>query len=85
LTPLSKAIGRRLRELRLDAEISQAELGRRAGIHRPIVGRLERGLHVHDLDSLQRYARALDIDLLTVLAPVDIDGLVSIDGRFAHV
>lgn len=68
---LASHVGARLRSLRLDAELSQAELAARAGTHRPIIGRLERGLHVPELDVLARMARALDVDVLTVLAPLD--------------
>lgn len=68
---LALHIGERLRALRLDAELSQRELAARAGTHRPIIGRLERGLHVPDLDVLAGVARALDVDVLTVLAPLD--------------
>lgn len=79
---LAKAVGAELRRLRLEAELTQAEVGRRAGIHRPIVNRLERGLHAQDLDSLRRYAGALELDLLDVLAGVDVDGLVRVEPRF---
>lgn len=68
---LATRVGERLRVLRLDAEMSQRELAARAGTHRPIISRLERGLHVPDLDELAAVARALDVDVLTVLAPLD--------------
>jgi transcriptional regulator with XRE-family HTH domain len=70
---LARAVGARLRELRKDAELSQAEVARLIGSHRPIVCRIERGVHEVDLHTLQRYARALDLDVLTVLAPLDIE------------
>jgi transcriptional regulator with XRE-family HTH domain len=76
LTALSQAVGARLRELRRDAELTQEQIARAIGSHRPIIGRIERGKHVLSVDVLQRYARALDLDVATVLAPVDIDGLV---------
>jgi transcriptional regulator with XRE-family HTH domain len=81
MSELSKAIGARLRELRLDAEMTLAEVARRMGSHRPIIGRAERGVHTLNLDVLSAHARALDLDLLTVLAPIDIDGLIAIDSR----
>lgn len=68
---LAVRVGERLRALRVDTELSQAELAARAGTHRPIIGRLERGLHVPELDVLARVARALDVDVVTVLAPLD--------------
>lgn len=68
---LASQVGARLRALRLDAELSQGELAARAETHRPIISRLERGVHVPDLDVLARMARALDVDVVTVLTPLD--------------
>lgn len=69
--PLAKRVGARLRELRLDAEITQAELARRVKIHRPIVGRVERGVHLLRLEEVARYAAALELDVVTVLVCLD--------------
>lgn len=79
LTALSKAVGSRLRELRQDAELTQEQVARAMQSHRPIVARIERGKHVISLDVLQRYARALELDIGTVLAPVDVDGLIAME------
>lgn len=68
---IAERVGVRLRELRRDAELSQAEIARRTGIHRPIVGRIERGVHVASLDTVRRYAAALDLDVATVLVCLD--------------
>ncbi|MBW2507413.1 MAG: helix-turn-helix transcriptional regulator, partial [Deltaproteobacteria bacterium] len=38
-------LGARLRELRLAAGLTQAELARRTGIHRPNIARVEAGRH----------------------------------------
>lgn len=77
MSALARAVGARLRELRVDAELSQAQVARlrQLGSHRPIICRVERGVHEVDLHTLQRYARALDLDVLTVLAPLDIEQL----------
>lgn len=75
MSALARAVGARLRELRVDAELSQAQVARLTGSHRPIICRVERGVHEVDLHTLQRYARALDLDVLTVLAPLDIEQL----------
>jgi len=81
---LATAIGARLRELRLDAELSQGQVARRSRIHRPIVARMEAGRHTQQLHEIQRYARALDLDLLTVLAPIDIDALIEPEPRWTR-
>ena len=58
-TPI--ALGSRLRQLRTEAGLSAAELGRRSGIHRPIVSRIESGRHMPTLDTACRYCRALGV------------------------
>jgi ribosome-binding protein aMBF1 (putative translation factor) len=75
---ISRAVGARLRELRLDAELSQQQLSNLTGIHRPIVCRLERGIHLQQLEEIRRYARALDLDVCTVLEPLRIETLVAL-------
>jgi len=78
VSALSRAVGARLRELRQDAELSQAQVALLTGSHRPIIGRIERGVHEVDLHTLQRYARALELDVLTVLAPLAIEQLAGL-------
>lgn len=68
---LGKVIGARLKELRHDAELSQAEVGRRAGIHRPIIARIERGQHCTSYETVVRYARALEVDIDVVWVALD--------------
>jgi transcriptional regulator with XRE-family HTH domain len=48
---LQVAIGARLRELRLAAGLSQQTVAERAGSHRPIIARMERGAHVPNLEG----------------------------------
>jgi transcriptional regulator with XRE-family HTH domain len=68
---IAKIVGARIRELRVDAEMTQAELARRIGTHRPIMGRIERGIHQSDLHTVARIAAALELDLPTVLVCLD--------------
>lgn len=68
---LAGLIGARLRELRLDAELSQRDVAKLMSSNRNIVSRLERGVHTPSMASVQRYAEALELDLETVLAVVD--------------
>jgi len=67
---LRKAIGQRLRELRLRAGISsQASLAEESGVHRTYVGRLERGESGVTVDSLAAILAALDVSLNEFFKP----------------
>jgi transcriptional regulator with XRE-family HTH domain len=54
-----KALGKRFAERRLDRNLTQAQLGKRAGVARGVVQRLELGQAVTTL-NLVRVMRALD-------------------------
>lgn len=79
MSALSLAVGARLRELRQDAELTQAEVARRLNVARPIVTRTERGIHTLTVETLWAWCRVLELDPVTVLAPIDVDALVAID------
>jgi transcriptional regulator with XRE-family HTH domain len=68
---IAKLVGARIRELRVDAEMTQRELAQRSRTHRPIIGRIERGVHAPDWWTLAELARALELDVVTVLMGVD--------------
>lgn len=68
---VARIVGARIRELRGDAEVSQAELARRIGTHRPIMSRIERGIHEPSLETCERVAAALDLDVATLLVCLD--------------
>ena len=69
---LRKAIGQRLRELRLDAGISSKEtLAEMSGVHRTYVGRLERGESGVTVDSLAAILAALDVSLNEFFKPFE--------------
>lgn len=61
-------LGARLRELRVAAGLTQAELARRTGIHRPNIARVEAGRHTPSLETLARLATAIGVPTTTVLA-----------------
>jgi DNA-binding XRE family transcriptional regulator len=61
-------LGARLRELRLAAGLTQAELARRTGIHRPNIARVEAGRHTPSLETLARLASAIGVPTTTVLS-----------------
>lgn len=61
-------LGARLRELRLEAGLTQAELARRTGIHRPNIARVEAGRHTPSLETLARLATAMGVPTTRVLS-----------------
>jgi len=64
-------LGGRVRELRLAAGLTQAELARRTGIHRPNIARVEAGRHTPSLETLARLAAAIGVPTASVL---DVNG-----------
>jgi DNA-binding XRE family transcriptional regulator len=64
-------LGKRLRELRLAAGLTQAELARRTGIHRPNIARVEAGRHTPSLETLARIANAIGVSTTHVLVSRD--------------
>lgn len=67
--PISGArLGQRLRQLRLEAGLTQAELAKRTGIHRPNIARVEAGRHTPSLETLARLASAIGVPTTRVLS-----------------
>jgi transcriptional regulator with XRE-family HTH domain len=66
---LPRTVGRRVRTLRLELEISQEELAARAGLHRNYVGSVERGERDIGIMALGRLAAALGVSLAEFFAP----------------
>ena len=60
-------LGARIRSLRLAAGLTQAELARRTGIHRPNIARVEAGRHTPSLETLARLAAAIGVPTTRVL------------------
>jgi DNA-binding XRE family transcriptional regulator len=61
-------LGARLRALRLEAGLTQAELARRTGIKRPNIARVEAGRHTPSLETLARLASAIGVPTTRVLS-----------------
>lgn len=61
-------LGARLKQLRLAAGLTQAELARRTGIHRPNIARVEAGRHTPSLETLSRIAGAIGVPTTHVLS-----------------
>jgi transcriptional regulator with XRE-family HTH domain len=62
-------LGLRVRELRLAAGLSQSELARRVGTRQPNIARLEGGGGMPRLETLERLADALGVELHVSLRP----------------
>src|SRR5579871_3125689 len=57
------AIGRRIRQIREAKGISQGDIERSTGMLRGYISRVEHGYTVPSLETLQRFAGALDVPL----------------------
>ncbi|HEU5150661.1 MAG TPA: helix-turn-helix transcriptional regulator [Iamia sp.] len=68
---VAAAFGRRLREIRLQRELTQERLAEAAGVHPTFVSNLERGYRVPTLVTLIRMADALEIGLPELLDRVE--------------
>jgi DNA-binding XRE family transcriptional regulator len=66
-TKYLSALGRRVRGRREQLSLSQATLARRAGVHLNVVGRLERGVYNPSILRLLAIARALRVQLQTLI------------------
>lgn len=70
----AKAIGAALRASRNALGMSQRDVADKLGTHRPIVGRVERGVHPQDLTRLARHmhvARMPMKSLLTIISAME--------------
>jgi transcriptional regulator with XRE-family HTH domain len=70
-------LGARLRALRTAAGLTQAELARRTGIHRPNIARVEAGRHTPSIETLARLAAAIGVPTGRVLDPAPGDAAPS--------
>lgn len=64
------AFGARLRELRLEQDLSQEKLAEMAGLHRNYVGVLERAEQSATLDAICKLATALKVRPATLLETI---------------
>ena len=54
-------IGRRIREFRESKKLSQEDVERRTGLVRPYISRVENGHTVPSLETIEKFARALEV------------------------
>jgi transcriptional regulator with XRE-family HTH domain len=64
-----RALGKRVRLLRLTRELTQEELAAAAGMSRSFVSIIEHGSHGVDVVRLIRLAAALDVSIEELLRP----------------
>lgn len=57
-----------IRQIRESAGITQAELARRLGVHQPLVARWESGRRMPKVETLQRIADALGLNLQVIFS-----------------
>ncbi len=67
---LSKQFGERLRDLRAAKGLSQEELADLAGLHRTHVSLIERNRRSVRLETLERLARALEVQPADLIPPL---------------
>jgi DNA-binding XRE family transcriptional regulator len=63
---LSRALAEEIRAQRRAVEMSQEELGKRAGVSRGQVVRIESGERVLDVTQVADFAAALNLDIITL-------------------
>lgn len=64
-------LGLAIRQRRVALKLSQGELAERVGTARPLVSRVESMRHVVSLETLERYARALECKPSELLAAAE--------------
>lgn len=76
-----RALGKRVRLLRLTHELTQAQLAAAAGLSRSFVSLIEHGSHGVDVVRLLRLAAALDVSLEELLGAAPDARRSGPDGR----
>jgi transcriptional regulator with XRE-family HTH domain len=69
--PLEKRIGEVFKQLRLDANLTLADLSAGAGVSSAMLSRIENGMATASLDSLERLCDALGIGLSDLFKRID--------------
>jgi len=65
-------IGAKLRELRLAKNLSQGDIEKRTGLFRCYTSRVENGYTVPTVETLEKYAHALEIPLYRLFTDEDL-------------
>jgi transcriptional regulator with XRE-family HTH domain len=67
---IAERFGRNLMRARMDADLSQEEVGIRASLHRTEIGLLERGERIPRIDTAIKLAAAVDVPLDQLFAGI---------------
>jgi transcriptional regulator with XRE-family HTH domain len=71
VTALTEAFGARVRDRRLDLDMSQDELSARCGLHRTYISSIEQGRRNLALHNIAKLARALEIPVHELVRGID--------------
>jgi len=69
--PLQRALGERVRQLRLKRGYSQEHFADRCGVHRTFMGTIERGETNISFQNLAKLASGLNVTLSTLLSGIE--------------
>jgi transcriptional regulator with XRE-family HTH domain len=64
---MQRKFGKKLKALREERSLSQASLGKQAGLTREYINKLEAGQHDPTLGALQRIAKALGVKVTALV------------------
>ena len=64
-------IGQRLREIREAKNLSQGDIEKRTGLLRCYTSRVENGITIPSIETLEKYARALEVPLYRLFHEAD--------------
>lgn len=71
MTVLAIEIGHRIRNFRLQKQLSQEELAERCGLHPTYIGQLERGEKNATMESISKVAAGLGVKLSSLFENID--------------
>ena len=60
---LPKKFGENIKYIRLQKKMSQGDIARALNVHRSYISGIERGVRNPSLKNIDRFARALDVDI----------------------
>ena len=64
---ISKKFGKTVRRIRLRKELSQGDLAKRLNVHRSYVSGIERGIRNPSLKVIERFAKALGVEVKNLI------------------
>src|SRR5437899_4219009 len=81
-TPFENQLAERLQKLRETRRLTQAELGRKAGMAAASISHFETGQRTPSLDSLVKLADALQVSVDTLLGRAPVEATAQLDPVF---